>query len=117
MYKIIISIIIISISICVFYLLSNKKQYITEEDSFVVEPNKKKYIVLNRDKFNDMEIKEGYNYYYFPDECPSYKEDFILMTLDEGVEKFFVPEKNHLICIHNNHKWIKEPKNFEYWKK
>ena len=50
-------------------------------------------------------MKENFIYYYFPDECPGYKDKSIeneetVLLYDNINNKYYLPEKNSLIKIH-----------------
>ena len=62
-------------------------------------------------------MEVGGSLYYFPEECPSYDMDMLLYIEIDGMEKYFIPEKNTLILIEKKHKWTKVFDNFIIWKK
>lgn len=53
--------------------------------------------------------------YYFFDDCPNYKLDFLLVDTVNGLNNYYLPEKGYLIILSKQHSWIKEP-NFNFWK-
>lgn len=52
--------------------------------------------------------------YYFPEDCPGYKEEYFLR--DNETDKYYVPQKNRIIVVSKNHTWTKQP-TFKYLSK
>jgi hypothetical protein len=86
-------------------------------------PNKFKIVFQKEEDFkNDfkkirsqLKIPDDHIAYYFPDECPSYKLEFYIIDIENGLEKYYVPEQNHLIVVSKDHRWTKEPE-FIFWR-
>jgi hypothetical protein len=65
-------------------------------------------IRLTKEMFDQIENDE-YNFYYFENECPDYKEDILLCEDKKDGERYYIPEKESLIKLpKNNHKWTKK---------
>lgn len=66
---------------------------------------------LSEEDLKNVIFPEGHTLYYFPEECPDYKQEYYIVVKSEGskTHKYYVPEKGHLLVVPNNHEWTKEP--------
>lgn len=117
----ILSIIIFTI---IFFVYSEKIVTSYEninDENFEVQnfegPSRKINISLNKSDFDNIIIPENKTLYYFPEDCPSYKEDIFLHVTEGGLDKYFVPEKGSLIFVDKKHLWTKKPDKIAMWKK
>ncbi len=72
--------------------------------------------LLTFEEFKKISINPNMNLYYFHSDCPGYKEDILISTKNNGLDKFYVPERNFLILVKKDHQWTKEPKGEYFWK-
>lgn len=77
----------------------------------------KVFLDITKEEFDNIKISENKVLYYFPEVCPSYKEDIFLHTKINGLDKYYIPERKYLIVINKNHTWTKNPDKLVYWKK
>lgn len=120
----ILSIIIFTV---VFFVYSEKIATLYEninDENFEVQnlinfegPARKINTSLNKSDFDNIIIPENKTLYYFPEDCPSYKEDIFLHVTEGGLDKYFVPEKGNLILVDKKHLWTKKPDKIAMWKK
>ncbi len=100
------------------YFPGREKEKEKESDnSYELFENSKKVKtdIQKEEDLKKIKIPDNYIVYYFPVKCPDYKQEFFLVSNEEGLEKYYLPEENHLILIKKEHKWTKDP-NFVYWK-
>lgn len=74
-------------------------------------------IYLDKEEFENMKIPENKVAYYFPEECPSYKNNVFLYTKINGLDKYYIPEQHYLIIINKDHTWTNNPDKLVFWKK
>ena len=85
------------------------------KEFLISDKRKLRDILLTQELFEKLEPPEGHVIYYFPEECPDYTKDILLIEDTEYGNKYFLPEKNSLVKISKEHKWTKEFRLF--WKK
>jgi len=89
--------------------------YHEDNDKVENKTRKVKILIDKEDDLKGITIPSDYVVYYFPEKCPDYKSGYFLIDLSNDLEKYYIPEDNHLIIINKNHIWTKEP-DFLYWK-
>jgi hypothetical protein len=94
------------------YFVSKKVQEPVHDLAVV---KKIKIDIPKEEDLRKIKIPEDHIAYYFPSECPSYKQEFFLIDTEEGLEKYYVPEEKHMIIVKKDHRWTKEP-DFVHWK-
>jgi hypothetical protein len=98
-------------------IFTNNIDY-TEIDSLISENvTKKIHIIIDKHKFDSITVPEDKTLYYFPEECPTYEMDIFLVSGEDEVEKYFIPEKNFLLLIEKDHKWTNPFDMYVMWKK
>jgi hypothetical protein len=123
---IIVTILIVTITFFIYnknmlpatYEDDTNKDLITSIENYEGKSNKFQ-IELTREEFNNINVPINKTIYYFPDDCPSYEKEFLLMINNDGLIKYYIPEKKSLIIIDSDHTWTKNPnpENFNIWKK
>ena len=79
--------------------------------------SQKHMIQLSEEQIEKLPHIEGMTLYYFPGDCPSYKEEVYIKTGKDGMERYYVPEKNSIILVDDSHSWTKDPSDFDIIKK
>ena len=100
MNKILIIVIILLVVILIYY--------------FTQKPTEHLVIIRQEDIYNKLKLENNQMAYYFPEECPSYKEGYYIR--DNETDKYYVPEKDKIIIVNKNNTWTKEP-TFKYLSK
>jgi len=72
-------------------------------------------LIQKEDDLKKLKIPDDHVVYYFPGKCPSYKQDIFLISTEDGLDKYYVPEEYHLVLVQKTNRWSKEP-DFTYWK-
>jgi hypothetical protein len=126
-WKIILILSIIVLTV-MFFIFNEKHNmaYITKSDeNFEIIQNITNFeglsykvnILLSNEEFDNIIVPEDMSLYYFPEECPSYKEDTFLITKENDLDKYYIPEKNYLVLLNKQHTWTKKPDKIVMWKK
>jgi hypothetical protein len=120
-WKLITVFLISLIIIVICHLSLDIQKYFPKKEKEQSEPElfenaKKIKLELNEDDFKKIKAPDDSVLYYFPNKCPDYKQGFFLVSIENNLEKYYVPEEHHLILIKKDHKWTKEPDNLIYWK-
>lgn len=125
-WKIILVVSIIVLTVAFFiYNEKNNTMYGTGDENFEVLQNITKFeglsckvgVLLNKDEFDGLVVPEGKSLYYFPEECPDYKEEIYLHIKENDLDKYYIPEKNYLVLLNKQHSWTKKPDKIVMWKK
>lgn len=70
--------------------------------------------ISSLEELNKIIVPQDHIIYYFPSKCPDYKQEFYLISVENGLDRYYVPEEKHLIIVNKNHHWNKKP-DFDYW--
>ena len=117
-------IIIFAIIISIIIIYNIYPEYYEEKDNLYIineiikDFSKRKYnnIIITKEDFDSLEIDENYTLYYFPNECPDYKKDILIIEHTDIGERYYLPEKNSLIkVLKDKHEWTNNIKDFDYW--
>jgi len=98
-------------------IMKSDKKFEKFEKKIIIEVNKKLKVYIDQEQFNQVEIPECTVLYYFPEDCPTFKDDKFIKVTKNGLENFYLPEKNCLLLIPKEHVWTKEPGLLKYWKR
>lgn len=76
---------------------------------FLNNDRKLNSVPLTEKMFHELIVPVDYVLFYFPNECPSYKEDILLFEKTKDGEKYYLPEQYSLIKLpKNNYDWTKK---------
>lgn len=109
-YLVVIIIVVVVSGIFLFKNTYNLEQDMNFEEFINDDNTKLKNVIISKEIFDGIEIP-GYILFYFPNDCPDYKEDIFLIEKTIHGDKYYLPEKNSLIKL-INFEWSKEFKNF-----
>ena len=135
-WKLIAGVLISLILLVVCYLILDAQKYIKylpgNVSAKIIQEPEHKPVGLSQGKFKidfskeedfkngfkklklQLKLTDDYVAYYFPIKCPDYRLEIYLLEVENGLEKYYVPEEGHLIVIKKDHVWTKEP-DFLYW--
>lgn len=117
---IIISLIALILFLVGIILLITSQENNYKEETFTIKglelDNTRKIhnIFITKEIFQQLDPGENFSLYYFPNKCPDFSDDILIVENTKHGKKYYLPEINTLIKIPKDHEWTKKSENLEY---